>query len=73
MTMVRFATTCDRCTARSEEYSAWASCRACLEDICPSCSLPGSEQDESVDMGEAGDGERVTVLCRECAADLVTP
>jgi len=57
---VRFATTCDApgCTARSAEYTAFPSCRECLEDICPAHAAPGS-LDESVDG-------RPTVLCLAC-------
>jgi hypothetical protein len=38
--MVKFATLCDRCGARSEEYSAWPHCADCFEDICPNCDRP---------------------------------
>lgn len=59
--MVRFATTCDRCTARSEEYTAWPSCRECLDDICDACAQAGTLHE--------GDGEGPdTVLCAACAA-----
>lgn len=36
--MVKFATTCDRCGARSPEYDVWPSCAECGEDLCPRCS-----------------------------------
>lgn len=61
MTMVRFATICDRCGARSEEYTAFAMCRECLDDICPNCTQRGSES--------GGDGEPDYGLCFRC--DLV--
>jgi hypothetical protein len=58
--MVRFATTCDRCGKRSNEYTAWPSCRACMEDTCPECAKGGTLVE--------GDGERAdTVVCRVCA------
>lgn len=69
MTAVRFATTCDRCGARSEEYTAWPSCRVCQSDTCPACARDGSEQSEDCRYGEYGDGERETVICRECEAE----
>lgn len=40
--MVRFATTCDRCGTRSEEYTAWPTCRECMDHVCPACQLAGS-------------------------------
>jgi hypothetical protein len=55
---VRFATLCC-CGARSEEYTAWPTCRGCQEFICPSCAAPGS-----LVTGD-GDGPD-TVLCRGC-------
>lgn len=39
MAMVRFATLCDRCKSRSEEYTAWPECKICMEHICPNCDL----------------------------------
>ncbi len=60
--MVRFATTCDRCKARSDEYTAWPSCRECGDDICPGCAVDGT-----LDYGDGERGDRV--LCRQCAAE----
>lgn len=60
MTLVRFAMLCDRCRTRSEEYTAWPSCRSCMADTCHDCAQPGTT--------EGGDGERETVLCKACAA-----
>lgn len=37
MSIVRFATLCDRCGKRSEEYSGWPTCECCVEDVCPDC------------------------------------
>jgi hypothetical protein len=39
--MVRFATKCDRCGARSEEYTAWPHCEFCGEDLCLACEAKG--------------------------------
>jgi hypothetical protein len=35
MSHVRFATTCDVCGKRSEEYATWPYCRECGIDLCP--------------------------------------
>jgi hypothetical protein len=61
--MVRFATLCDECEARSEEYTAWPTCRDCQRDICPACAAPGSVEDEEHERGV-----RQTCLCADCAA-----
>lgn len=59
MAMVRFATTCDRCQQRSEEYASWPTCRECQDDICPSCTAAYTL--------ETGDGEGPdTVICSTC-------
>jgi len=71
MAMVRFATTCDydvfqpgmrHCNARSEEYTAWPSCRECQLDVCPAHTAPGTRHEN--------DG-RDTVLCIACAESVV--
>lgn len=57
--IVRFATICDYpgCTARSPEYTRWASCDTCGSDTCPAHEVPGTHDD--------GDGQpRCT--CRQC-------
>jgi hypothetical protein len=46
MTMVRFATTCDHCGKRSEEYTAWPSCRDCLTDTCAECDVPSERTED---------------------------
>ena len=58
--IVRFATVCDRCNKRSEEYSTFPSCRECLEDICPDCDIPSER---------SGD-ERNKTLCRKCSTEV---
>jgi hypothetical protein len=59
MSYIRFATTCDHCGERSEEYTAWPECAECLADLCPNCYVPGSLVE--------GDGERRDrVMCHEC-------
>jgi hypothetical protein len=63
MTMVRFATLCDCCGARSEEYSAWPECAECMEDLCPNCYVPGSLSE--------GEGERRDrVMCHTCSVEV---
>jgi hypothetical protein len=59
MSIVMFATLCDHCGARSDEYSAWPSCRECLEDTCEQCYMPGSYTAD----------ERHECLCNRCAAE----
>lgn len=61
MTMVRFATVCDRCEKRSQEYSSWPSCRECLDDICPDCQGHDTLIDADLDSP-------ATCLCVECVA-----
>ncbi len=61
--MVRFATTCDHCQARSEEYTAWPSCRECMEDTCYTCAAQGTLIEADLDQPE-------TVLCQSCQAEL---
>lgn len=58
--MVRFATVCDSygCGRRSEEYSAWPTCRGCDRDVCDGCRAHTFD-DADVDRNE-------TCLCREC-------
>lgn len=58
--IVKFATTCDNCAARSDEYTAWPSCRECAEYTCPACRVVGSETEADVDEPE-------TCLCKACA------
>jgi hypothetical protein len=46
MTKVRFATTCDSCGKRSEEYFSWPACRECGDDICSECDVPNCRDEE---------------------------
>lgn len=55
--VVRFATVCD-CGAKSEEYTAWPSCRDCGEYICPACMVPGSASEDEANLG----------TCKACTA-----
>ena len=59
MSTVRFATLCDACGARSQEYGAWPTCRECGCDICPLCAVPGSKTDADVNQPE-------TCYCQLC-------
>jgi hypothetical protein len=59
--MVRFATLCDiaSCLKRSDEYSAWPSCRHCLRDVCPDHQVPGSATEDEDNLA----------VCTECALE----
>lgn len=59
--MVRFATLCDRCKARSEEYTEWPSCKECMEHICPKCDVPNERTED----------ERNETLCKQCSVQVV--
>lgn len=58
--MVKFATLCDKCARRSEEYSSWPLCIGCLEHICSDCDCP-SERTED---------ERNETLCQGCLSAM---
>lgn len=58
--MVRFATLCDTCKARSEEYSSWPSCQECQLDVCPKCYVSGSWTED----------ERHEALCLHCSVEV---
>jgi hypothetical protein len=47
MSLVRFATICDHCARRSDEYARWPICRDCLADTCPDCMAAGTEDQET--------------------------
>jgi len=71
MSIVRFATLCDRCGSRSEEYTAWAICRECSDDVCPNCSTnPGTR---GVTLGGGGfaemDAEIDVADCLQCVQE----
>lgn len=59
MSTVRFATTCDRCHKRSEEYTAWPICRECNGDVCYNCVAPNTLTEVDLDNPE-------TAVCKEC-------
>lgn len=58
MTFVRFATLCNFCCARSEEYTAFPECWDCGRHVCPTCSPEGKI--------EGGDGEPLNTQCPLC-------
>ena len=58
--MVRFATLCDKCKRRSEEYTSWPTCAECLDDVCDQCDVP-SERTED---------ERGETLCQGCLSAM---
>lgn len=47
MSMVRYATKCDRCGSRSPEYTAWPTCRDCQDHVCPLCSTKPSQDEHN--------------------------
>ena len=57
--IVRFATLCDKCGQRSDEYTAWPTCRECMEDVCHACYVTGS----------ASEDENNRATCKSCAAN----
>jgi hypothetical protein len=56
MSFVRFATVCDKCHKRSQEYQAFPYCRECGKHICSDC--------RSLDHDDQENG---TGICDECA------
>ena len=56
MSLVRFATVCDVCHKRGEEYAAFPWCRECGRDVCADC--------RSTDWDDPENG---TGICKECA------
>jgi hypothetical protein len=59
VSIVRFATLCDLCKARSEEYTSWPTCQECERYVCKACQVPGSDTED----------ERNQALCKECSND----
>lgn len=59
--LTRFADLCDVCGDRSEEYTAWPTCRQCQAAVCRLCTVPGT-----LWSGE-GDGPD-TAICLRCTA-----
>lgn len=57
MSTVRFATLCDVCGKRSEEYARFPRCIDCGDDICPNCTV-------SVAFG--GDPDKEAAVCPAC-------
>ena len=60
--MVKFATTCDRCQRRSEEYTAWPTCKECSDHVCPRCDIEGERTEADVDTPE-------TTMCPGCYSE----
>ena len=61
--MVRYASICDTsgCTARSEEFTEWPTCRECGEHVCPAHMAEGTlVEDEG----------RSECMCASCAAEM---
>lgn len=57
MSLVRFATICDRCGKRSEEYTCFKSCTECADDICPDCTT---------DVSYGNDPDKLGTICDVC-------
>ena len=56
---------CDKCGARSDEYSSWPTCTHCDGHICPSCMVAGSKTDADLDTPE-------TCMCIECDHEVAS-
>lgn len=54
--VVKFATLCDKCKKRSEEYTSFPSCKDCQQDICPDCDI----------KSERSEDEKNLTLCHDC-------
>jgi hypothetical protein len=70
MSMVRFATVCDKpgCTARSEEYTAWPSCEDCGDETCAAhMARITVEADGAIDKPQPE-----MCLCLPCSIDRET-
>lgn len=66
MSMVMFATICDPCGKRSEEYSAFPSCRTCMEDVCPDCSTNIDDEHKRADCLRCLETPERGDLCQRC-------
>ncbi len=75
--IVKFATLCDvtinhiesklstefiQCKKRSEEYTAWPTCRVCSNDVCPEHMRLNTKTDADLDTPE-------TCVCINCVED----
>lgn len=60
MSIVRFATLCDKCGKRSEEYKSWYICIYCGCHVCGECSV--DQRDD--------EGLFASATCKECRAKL---
>jgi primosomal protein N' len=47
MSKVRFASICDDCGSRSDEYVAFPICRVCGDDVCTHCGIESMRDDET--------------------------
>lgn len=58
MSLVRFATVCDRCHVRGSEYTSFPICEQCERDICDHCT--------AYKLTDWDHQHRSTVVCRDC-------
>ena len=66
--MVRFATTCDTCNVRSEEYTAWPECPDCGKHSCPAHQIGKTvEGDGDVDAPVSD-----KAFCADCGVKCET-
>lgn len=57
--MVKFATLCDSCHKRSNEYMRWPYCMVCMRDICYDCLQDESLREADFEQPECG-------MCKDC-------
>jgi len=55
--LVKFATLCDKCNKRSEEYSPWFVCKECMGDFCDS---------DNCSSERTNDEGKMRCLCNDC-------
>ena len=68
MAMVKIATLSDNpnCLRRSDEYTAWPTCRSCGKHVCAACTEPFSLLEDDSDNSEGVAEMKITVQCADC-------
>lgn len=59
MSLVRFATICDKCGKRSPEFEFWYTCTDCRDDVCNGCTTTAKEDE----------GQR-SCVCFDCESEI---